>query len=103
MSADLHQFDPFAADEGSKQATPGLHDAYIVALEALESGLELSHWKSVLSGHDDNAIVVDSEDELESDDEMRLVIERSKFDFHAQHTPVEPPAVWFECLAEQLH
>jgi hypothetical protein len=82
---DLNHFDPFAADENVKQSTPGLADAYRIALEALDSGLGLDHWKAVISNHGHEAILIDSDEDEGSDldEEMRLAIERSLADVRA--------------------
>lgn len=58
------------------QSTPGLADAYEIALSALDSGLDLSHWKAVLStDQDHDPIVIDSDDD--EDSQIRYAIEMS--------------------------
>ncbi|XPS96267.1 hypothetical protein M3J09_005538 [Ascochyta lentis] len=94
-TTDLHHFDPFAADEETKRSSPGLADAYTVALEALESGLDLGHWKAALESQDDSAIVIDSDDDLDSDEDMRLAMEMSIADLQPQRASIMPrPAVF---------
>ncbi|KZM18270.1 uncharacterized protein EKO05_0005135 [Ascochyta rabiei] len=92
-TTDLHEFDPHAADKDTMQSNPGLADAYTVALEVLESDLDLDHWKAVLGGQDHDTIVIDSDeedDDSDNDPEMRLALTRSLVDFHSQKVSLTP-------------
>jgi hypothetical protein len=92
----LNHFDPFAADEATKRTTPGLAAAYDVADEALDLSLDLNHWKTALSSQGHETIVIDSDDDSETDEEMRLAIEMSIADIRAQEALnlAMPTASW---------
>lgn len=90
----MNEFDPFAADKKTKESTPGLGDAYDVALEALEHGLGLDHWKSTLTTERDHeVIIIDSEDDddLGSDDQIRQAIELGIVSAPLRKTSRPPP------------
>ena len=74
LTSEMHEFDPSAADEETKKSTTGLEDAYDVALEALQHGLDLDHWRSALAIEQVNgAITIDSEDNDDWSNEPQML------------------------------
>jgi hypothetical protein len=95
----MNEFDPFAADKKTKESTPGLGDAYDVALEALDHGLDLNHWKSTLATKRDHEVITidsDDDDDLGSDDQMRQAIELGIVNAPLRKIPRPPPQLAFQ-------
>ncbi|KAF2633939.1 hypothetical protein BU25DRAFT_465158 [Macroventuria anomochaeta] len=98
QTSEMNHFNPFAADDNTKRSTPGLEDAYTVALEALEAGLDLNHWKGILTtSQDQDVISINSDDDnLDDDPQMRLAIKMGiVVDVRSAEAPyrTKPPAV----------
>ncbi|KAF1932644.1 uncharacterized protein M421DRAFT_89018 [Didymella exigua CBS 183.55] len=86
LTSQMTTFDPSAADKETKRTTPGLQEAYDIALDSLDVELPLEYWKAILDSIQEEELppVDNDQNGFDSDPEMAEAIRMGIIDVPPQ-------------------